>query len=95
MNHQSLSHRCDCHKPQSKLNSMKKVQLPTTKNYHKQKVCSLFITTIEKAYKKCLHVPYLNTILQLNKKSQYHWNQPSPNVKHFNNLEETYSFSIE
>lgn len=25
MNHQSLSHRCDCHKPQSKLNSMKKV----------------------------------------------------------------------
>lgn len=30
MNHQSLSHRCDCHKPQSKLNSMKKV--PTSNN---------------------------------------------------------------
>lgn len=33
MNHQSLSHRCDCHKPQSKLNSMKKV--PTSNNNKK------------------------------------------------------------
>lgn len=42
MNHQSLSHRCDCHKPQSKLNSMKKV--PTSnKKKSSQTESMLFI----------------------------------------------------